>query len=58
MAKRKKNKTADQSAAMRRANWNAKVDSMKEGRMPPRAVTFPDRRKVASKKACRGKVAW
>lgn len=41
------------AAAMRRATGKEKVDAMRDGRRQ-RAYTFPDKKKAASKSACRG----
>lgn len=46
-----------QVTTMRRSAWEEKVEAMGEGRRE-RAQTFPDRRKVGNKKACRGRIAW
>lgn len=45
------------SKAMRRAEREGRVAAMREGRRI-RSTTFADRKKVANKKACRGKVAY
>ena len=43
---------ADQRKAMARMNWERSVAEMAEGRRQ-RAATFADRRKKASREACR-----
>lgn len=43
---------ADQRKAMARMNWERNVAAMAEGRRQ-RAATFADRRKKASREACR-----
>ena len=43
---------ADTRKAMARMNWERKVAEMREGRKM-RASTFTDRRKKASREACR-----
>lgn len=48
----------DAMAAMRRMAWIEKKNDMAEGRRPNRASTIPDARKVANRKACRGKVRF
>ena len=52
----KKNKriVIDTRAAMRKSTWEASVAEMREGRRQ-RAVTFTDRKKQASRMACRGR---
>ena len=45
------------SQTLRRLIRDDKVQAMREGRRQ-RAPVFADRRKQASKKACRGKVQW
>ena len=45
------------SQTIRRLIRDDKVQAMREGRRQ-RATVFTDRRKQASKKACRGKVQW
>jgi hypothetical protein len=45
------------SQTLRRLIREEKVQAMREGRRQ-RATVFADRRKQASKKACRGKVQW
>lgn len=55
MSKRK-TKTSEHSAAMRRVAWEGKVSAMRDGRVV-RAHTYSDRRREASRKACRGK-SW
>ena len=45
------------SQTLRRLIRDDKVQAMREGRRQ-RATVFADRRKQASKKACRGKVQW
>lgn len=63
MAKRRnrQNRAAPQTnevvESMRRAHWTVKVAVMAEGRRE-RASTFADRRKVASKRACRDRRYW
>jgi len=51
------NSVVEAKAAMRRGAYADKVEAMRDGRMPPRAATFADRKKVANKKACRGRVS-
>jgi hypothetical protein len=46
-----------QTEVQKKVRREALVAMQRDGRKN-RAVTFPDRKKVASKKACRGKVAW
>ena len=59
MAKKKKNKSTV-SDALKAAERQARLQAMADsgGRRAQRAVTFKDRRKEASRKACRGKAAW
>ena len=45
------------SQTLKRLIRDDKVQAMREGRRQ-RATVFTDRRKQASKKACRGKVQW
>jgi len=45
------------SQTLRRLIRDDKVQAMREGRRQ-RANVFADRRKQASKKACRGKIQW
>jgi hypothetical protein len=56
MARKARKPTTVQQAkaAMRRANHEAYVAAMREGRRE-RAATFADRRKVADRNACRGR---
>jgi len=57
MAKRKNEKATyvqEVRAAVRRGNYTAKVEAMREGRRE-RAATFTDRRREANREACRGK---
>lgn len=42
-------------AVMRRGNYRDKVEAMRDGRRE-RAATFTDRRREASRNACRGRV--
>tara|TARA_R110002020_G_scaffold208157_1_gene413805 strand:- start:117 stop:293 length:177 start_codon:yes stop_codon:yes gene_type:complete len=51
------NVDVDMSKALKRLQREEKVQAMREGRRQ-RATVFADRRKQASKKACRGKVQW
>lgn len=54
--KRATNPTVTEAVkAMRRANRARIVADLREGRVQ-RAATYADRKKVASKKACRGRV--
>lgn len=57
--KRKKQKTSAQVQAdvMRRAAFEEKIDAMREGRRQ-RAQTFSNRKRDASRKACRGAVSY
>lgn len=56
MAKPRKNKSAT-VAGMRSAQRDAYVSALRDGRKE-RASTYNDRRKVADRNACRGKVAY
>ncbi len=51
------NVDVDMSKTLKRLQREEKVQAMREGRRQ-RATVFADRRKQASKKACRGKVQW
>lgn len=51
------NVDVDRSKTLKRLQREEKVQAMREGRRQ-RATVFADRRKQASKKACRGKVQW
>tara|TARA_Y100000401_G_scaffold117204_1_gene125098 strand:- start:254 stop:439 length:186 start_codon:yes stop_codon:yes gene_type:complete len=61
MAKNKQkitiNVDIDTSKSLKRLQREEKVQAMREGRRQ-RAVVFANKRKQASKKACRGKVQW
>lgn len=59
MAKRTNdlNSVAFQALAMRTAERAERVDALRDGRKL-RAHTFADRRKVANKRACRGRVSY
>jgi hypothetical protein len=48
---------SEAAQAMRRVAWEQKVAAMRDGRVQ-KAATHKDRRKDASRKACRGKVAY
>ena len=50
------NSIADQAKAQRIAERAERVEALRDGRRPTRAATFPDRKKVAARNACRGKV--
>lgn len=54
MAKKRKSTAQKVMAQGRRDEY---VAALREGRRE-RAHTYADRRKVADKRACRGKVAW
>lgn len=56
MSKKKNTPKVDTTGITRRLAWEASVAEIREGRRQ-RAVTFTDRRKEASRKACRGRVA-
>jgi hypothetical protein len=59
MSKRKNNRPsilAEQVASIRRSAHAAYVADLREGRKPNRATTFADRKKVADRRACRGRV--
>lgn len=58
--KRKTNKTSQQGDVMRRQAWESKRDAMRGnfGAPGPRAWRDQNKRAVAAKKACRGKVNW
>ncbi len=51
------NVNVDTSKTLKRLQREEKVQAMREGRRQ-RATVFADKRKQASKKACRGKVQW
>ena len=57
MSKKRKTPTIDNTKITRRLAWEANVAEIREGRRQ-RAATFTDRRKQASKTACRGRVAF
>lgn len=58
MRKTKSTAVERASKANRQAGRDAYVTDLRDGRRPNRPTTIPDRRKVASKQACRKGVSW
>lgn len=49
--------TFDAMRAMRAMAWRERRDAIAEGRIENKATTIPNRKAVARKSACRGKVS-